>query len=75
MRLGEFIDIIRDVFLVISIVLEVDLDAPAGTVLFQGEITGFQNRLVDTANDVYLDELYLDTIDVDESGMFTIYVC
>jgi hypothetical protein len=76
MRLGEFIDIINDGFLVISVISRTDLeDRPAGTVIYQGEIADFQNMLVDSINDVYLDELYLDTIDIDEYGIFTIYVC
>lgn len=76
MRLGEFIDLIADGYLTISVISQTDFeDMPAGTVLFQGEIADFQNRLVDSINDVYLDELYLDTIDIDEYGIFTIYVC
>lgn len=76
MVLGEFIDLINDGYLTISVISRIDFeDMPAGTVLFQGKIADFQNKLVDSINDVYLDELYLDTIDIDEYGIFTIYVC
>lgn len=76
MRLGEFIDLINDGYLTINVISRIDFEGtPSGTVLFQGEIADFQNMLVDPINDVYLDELYLDTIDIDEYGIFTIYVC
>ena len=78
MHLGEFIELINDPCLVITVVAEdgsgLDGVTPGDT-LYSGEISDFTNCLVDEKNDVYLDEMYVDTIDVDEYGAFTINVC
>ena len=74
MRLGEFLDIISDKFIVIFVVSESGIDGVnSGVDLFKGEIQDFRNYEV--SPDLFLDELYVDTIDVDENGIFTIYVC
>ena len=74
MRLGEFLDIISDKFIVIFVVSESGIDGVnSGVDLFKGEIQDFRNYEV--RPDLFLDELDVDTIDVDENGIFTIYVC
>ena len=74
MNLGELVDIISDPYLQVRVVSELDQKPELrGKVLYSGEI---QNIFHDNSiifDDVYLDELYVDYIDVGDE--FTIYVC
>ena len=86
MQLGEFINIIEDGSRYIPIKVISELDEPEapekGTILFEGAMSELTYDVPvifgEEPNEVFLDELYVDTIDVgadaDIDG-FTIYVC
>jgi len=86
MQLGEFINIIDtgSQYIPIKVISELtEPEAPAkGTVLFEGSMSelAYDNPVIfgEEPDEVFLDELYVDTIDVgadiDTDG-FTIYVC
>lgn len=75
MRLGEYLSLIKDEFISIIVIAEesgIDGVNP-GEELFRGAIFEMQNYPLD--DNTWLDELYVDTIDIDANGVFTIYVC
>jgi hypothetical protein len=74
MNLGEFLSIISDKSILIFVVAESGIHGVnSGAELYSGEIYNFENYEI--SPDLFLDELYVDTIDVNENGVFTVYVC
>lgn len=74
MTLGEFAGVIND-NISIRVISELDQNPELrGKILYSGDIVNLFNDNFVVFDDVYLDELYVDYVDVDDYD-FTIYVC
>ena len=74
MTLGEFAGVIND-NISIRVISELDQNPELqGKILYSGDIVNLFNNNFVVFDDVYLDELYVDYVDVGDYD-FTIYVC